>query len=267
MKNSLLATILLIISNVLNGQDFIDAQPVGGNHQLHYFINQELTYPQGMIDRNIEGKVYFIFDIDENGHTSGVRNVESPAESAYNETIRIFKLIEWTPATLRGFPVKSTKHFEIDFNLRKYNRICKTRGYTTIIQPYEPIDTTGKVYWYRNLHSAPYPIFADKKMTLASFIASNLEYPDAAIRQNVSGVVKLSFIIETNGKISNVLIANSVGAGCNEEAIRMLHLIKWMPGVYDDKAVRTRTSLSISFSLDQGPDGRFNPVVKSSYGG
>ena len=64
MKNSLLATILLIISNVLNGQDFIDAQPVGGNHQLHYFINQELTYPQGMIDRNIEGKVYFIFDID-----------------------------------------------------------------------------------------------------------------------------------------------------------------------------------------------------------
>lgn len=267
MKNTLLSIVLFIMSNILFGQDFIDAQPVGGNQQLHYFINQELTYPREMIDQNIEGKVYFIFDIDENGHTSGIRNVQSPDERAFNETIRIFKLIEWAPATLRGFPVKSIKHFEIDFNIKKYNRICKARGYTTIINPYEPVDTSGKVYWYKNLHTAPYPIFADKKMTLAGYIAANLEYPDAAIRQNVSGVVKLSFIVETNGKISNVLTVNSVGAGCNEEAIRMLYLIKWMPGVFDDKAVRTRTSMSISFSLDQGPDGIFNPVVKSSYGG
>jgi len=267
MKNTLLLIQLVILSFRLCGQDFNDAQPIGGNQQLHHFINQELIYPQNMIDQNIEGKVSFLFDIDEKGHTSGIRKIQSPDKNALDEALRIFKLVEWTPATLRGFTVTSTKHFEIDFNLKKYYRLCKSRGYKLIINPFEPTDTSGKVYWYRNLHSAPYPIFSDKNMTLASFIAGNLEYPEAAIKQNVSGIVKLSFIVETNGKISNILTVNSLGAGCNEEAIRMLYLIKWMPGVYDDKAVRTRTSLSISFNLDPGPDGIFNPVIKSSYGG
>lgn len=267
MKNTLLSILLVIVSISLYGQDFIDSQPVGGNQQLHHFINQELTYPQNMIDQNIEGKVSFQFDIDEKGQISNIRNIQSPDKSAYAESIRIFELIEWTPATLRGFPVTSTKHFQIDFNIKKYDRICKSRGYKKIINPFEPIDTSGRIYWYKNLHIAPYPIFTDKNTTLASFIAGNLKYPSAALKQNVSGIVKLSFIIETNGRISNILTVNSVGAGCNEEAIRMLNLIKWMPGIYNDQAVRTRTSFSISFNLDTGPDGLFNPVIKSSYGG
>jgi hypothetical protein len=43
--------------------------------------------------------------------------------------------------------------------------------------------------------------------------------------------------------------------------------MKWMPGVKDNKAVRTRMSISINFNLESGPDGNFNPTIKSSYGG
>jgi TonB family protein len=267
MKRITLCICIVLIYTVLFSQEYIEAHAIGGKHQVRYFIEQELVYPESSYSNGIEGKVYFLFDIDKNGKPVNIRDVQFPDSATYTEAQRIFNLIEWVPATLGGLPVVDMDHFEIDFNIKKYNRLCKMRGYKNILNPYEPIDSSGKIYWYRNLDEAPYPIFAERKQNLASFISENLKYPEQAIRQNLSGVVKLSFVVETNGKISNMEIVNSVGAGCNEEAIRILRLLKWMPGIYDQKAVRTRTSITISFSLDRGNDGHFNPVVKSSYGG
>jgi TonB family protein len=267
MKSISIAVILIFIYSCCQAQDFVSAEPVGGRNQLRYFIDQELVYPEVMYNNEIEGTVSFLFDIDEKGHVIDIRNITMPDSSALAETLRIFYLIEWQPATFRGIASKDTKKFEITFNKKKYNRLVKVRGYSIILNPYEPIDSSGKIYWYRNVETSPHPVFSKKEQNLSSFIAANLKYPEAAIKQNVSGTVKLSFVVETNGKISNMVIVNSLGAGCNEEAIRLLRSLNWMPGTYDGKAVRTRTSLAISFNLDRGADGLFNPVIKSSYGG
>lgn len=267
MKGILIGIHMVLIHTFLFSQEYLEAHAIGGKQQVRYFIDQELIYPESSLSNGIEGKVYFLFDIDQTGNTNNLRNIQFPDSATYLEALRIFNLIEWVPATLGGSPVKDTDHFEVEFNIKKYNRLCRSRGYKSIVNPYEPIDSSGKIFWYRNLDEVPFPIFADSKQNLATFIAANLKYPEEAIRQNLTGVVKLSFVVETNGKISNTEIVNSVGAGCNEEAIRILRLLKWMPGIYDQKAVRTRTSMTISFSLDRGNDGIFNPVVKSSYGG
>ena len=267
MKRVLPFIVFLLLSCTSTGQDFINAQPVGGKQQLNYFINQELIYPAIMYSNHIEGIVSFHVTIDAKGHPSEIRDVLSPHPTALLEAIRIFKLIEWEPATLRSVPTIDTRLFEMEFNIKKYNRLCKQRGYNSIVNPYEPVDTSGKIFWYRSLDAVPYPVFLEKKENLANFIAFNLKYPEAAIKQNVTGVVKLSFVVETNGKISNLTIINSIGAGCNEEAIRVLRLLKWMPGIHDQHAVRTRTSFTVNFNLDREKNGLFNPVVKSSYGG
>jgi len=267
MRACLGSILLVFISLTSTSQEYIAAHPRGGKQQMHYFIDQELIYPELSLINGIEGKVSFKFTIDEKGIPREFNNIVYPDSLTLQETQRIFSLIEWLPATLGGVSVKDIGHFEIDFSIKKYKRLCKTRGYSQILNPYEPVDSSGKIFWYRNLHKAPYPIFADNRQTLSSFIAEHLVYPELAIRQNISGVVTLNFVIETNGRISNLEIQNSVGAGCNEEAIRLLRKIKWMPGLYDDKAVRTRTSMSVTFSLDPAGNGNFNPVVKSSYGG
>lgn len=267
MKHIYTCFLFILLNITLTAQDYTDAQPVGGKQQLAYFIEQELIYPPRMYDKKIEGIVSFLFDLDETGHVTSIKEISSPDTEAINEALRIFRLVEWVPARHGGVKIKDTKLFEVVFDISKYNRICKLRGYKSVVNPFEPVDSSLKIYWYRNLDSAPKPVFIEKNENLAGFIAKNLQYPDLAIRQNVTGVVKLSFIVETNGKVSNMQIDNSLGAGCNEEAIRILRILKWMPGIYDNKAVRTRTSMSISFSLDRGKDGIFNPVVKSSYGG
>lgn len=267
MKRFLMLISLSLLCYSLPAQEITDPLPAGGKAQLKQFIDQELIYPSPAYDSGTEGTVALSFSIDEKGQISAIffRNKLTP--ECDRETIRIFKMIEWDPATIRGIPVKDTGFFEIEFNIRKYNRLCKQRGYTTFLFPYEPIDTTGKVYQYKNLETAPHPIFTNDKITLAGFLAANLNYPEAAIKQNLSGVVKVAFIVETHGKVSNAQIVNSLGAGCNEEALRIVRMIKWMPGTVNRMAVRTRMSISISFSLDPGPDGIFNPNIKSSYGG
>lgn len=266
MRIVLLFFFLTFTNQLVLSQEFFESQAVGGKSQLREFISQELVYPEDSYSRNIEGKVFFIFDIDEKGHTHNLREISFPDSSTYKEALRIFRLIEWVPAHRGGISIPDMNHFELEFNKKKYERLCKQRQYYNIVNPYEPVDSSLKVYWYRNLDQAPYPIFTDTHQTLAGYIMSNLKYPELAIKQNVTGIVKMSFIIETNGKISNVEIVNSVGAGCNEEAVRILRMLKWMPGVYNNRAVRTRTTLTISFNLDRGNDGLFNPNIKSSYG-
>lgn len=267
MKKFLLIFLLSFPVLYLYSQDFMPAQPLGGKQQLKYFIQSEIIYPQADLASGTEGTVQLRYGIDEKGQVSFVSFSKKVSAGCDREALRIFRMIGWEPARLRSIPVKDTGSIEIEFNIRKYNRLCRNRGYSAILYPYEPVDTSGMIYAYGKLDTAPHPIFTNDQINLAGFVAANLNYPEAAIKQNVSGVVKLLFIVEPHGRVSNIQIANSVGAGCNEEAIRILRLIKWMPGTVNRKAVRTEMSMSINFSFDRGRDGNFNPTVKSSYGG
>jgi TonB family protein len=267
VNRSLASVIFTFLAFVLHAQEFIPASAIGGNQQIKYFIDQELIYPPSAYETGIEGKVAINYSVDEKGQIAYIIFRDKLTPDCDRETLRIFRMFEWEPATVNGIPVKDNGVFEVSFNIKKYNRLCKQRGYTLLLYPYEPQDTSLTIYQYRNLETAPHPIFTNEKINLAGFVAANLKYPDAAIKQNLSGVVTVGFIVEPHGRISNTYIVNSLGAGCNEEALRIVRMIKWMPGTQHRMAVRTRMSISISFSLEQGPDGNFNPNVKSSYGG
>ena len=263
----LLTLLCFLQLHIAYAQDVAPIQAVGGKMQLHNFIEQELIYPAQSFDNGTEGSVIIWFLVNENGGVTASEFRQKVSPACDEEAMRIFKMLEWLPATSIGIPLVDSSLLEIGFNIKKYKRLCKKRGYTTILYPFEPIDSTGQIYFYKNLHVAPSPIFTNEKINLAGFISANLQYPEAALKQNLSGFVKVAFIVESHGKPSNIHIVNSLGAGCNEEAIRIVRLIKWMPGTIDEKAVRTRMTLSINFNLEIAPDGRYSPNVKSSYGG
>lgn len=267
MKKVLACSAFVIISLIAHCQEFVPAQVYGGKYQLKTFIEQELIYPESALQAETEGTVSVCYRINEKGQVSHVRFDRHLTPDCDLEALRIFRMLEWEPAMERGIAKADSGHFTIEFNLKKYNRLCKQRGYKALYFPFEPVDTSGRIYLYKNLESAPHPLFTNDGITLAGFIAANLIYPEAAIKQNLSGVVTLAFVVEPHGRVSNTHIVNSLGAGCNEEALRILQMIKWMPGTLNQQAVRTRMRLSINFNLEQGPDGNFNPNVKSSYGG
>ena len=96
---------------------------------------------------------------------------------------------------------------------------------------------------------------------LSKFFQENIKYPDAAQKANQSGKVFTQFIVNTDGSISDVTILKSVGFGCDEEAMRVIKLAKWIPGKHHGQVVRSRFTVPIMFSMaSESPNSKF--IVK-----
>ncbi|WP_323757733.1 energy transducer TonB [Roseivirga sp.] len=82
------------------------------------------------------------------------------------------------------------------------------------------------------------------------FLKKNLNYPRSAARMGIDGSVFLSFVVDKEGKISDITVTRGIGGGCNEEAIRVLESSpRWTPGKQRGRAVKSRMSIRILFQL------------------
>jgi len=82
----------------------------------------------------------------------------------------------------------------------------------------------------------------------AKFLRKNLRFPAAAQDEGVSGKVILSFVIEKDGTLSNIVVERPAGHGFDEEAMRVLKLAKaWKPGQQNGQAVRVKYMIPINF--------------------
>ncbi len=85
---------------------------------------------------------------------------------------------------------------------------------------------------------------------LLEFIYSNIRYPEIAKETHVEGVVVVQFVVEPDGSISNIKVVRDIGAGCGEEAMRVVKMMpKWIPGRQRTKKVRVLFNLPIRFKL------------------
>lgn len=95
-----------------------------------------------------------------------------------------------------------------------------------------------------------YPEFTGGHAAFVKFLTRNLRYPEGAVERDIQGKVLVSFIIEKDGRLSNIKIIRGIGNGCDEEAIRVLEKSpKWKPGVQNKQNVRVAYTLPINFSL------------------
>jgi protein TonB len=82
----------------------------------------------------------------------------------------------------------------------------------------------------------------------SKFLQRNIRYPDT----EAQGKVYVSFVIEPDGKLSNITLVKGVDRLLDQEALRVLKLAPaWKPGIQNGHAVRVRYSLPISFMMEQ----------------
>jgi TonB family protein len=241
--------LIAILPASLFAQELIPPQCYSGKRLTKEFIKEELVYPRQALENNIEGEVEISFIVNADGSATDYKISKSVSEELDLEALRITRKILWYPATEVGLPISYKHSFNIKFDIRKYQKLVKNREYDQIDYPFEPFDTSGKIYKLDDVDNAAYPVFAESNQNFGKFIASNLEYPEAAFKQNVSGSVKLKFVIEPSGKISNIVVDKALGGGCTEEAIRVLRLLKWYPAQFNKMSVRSWMSLEITFDI------------------
>lgn len=251
MKKSIVFTsiILMCVLN-LNAQFNVDVLPtnVGGKAEFKRVFEQEMIFPEKALKNKYFEKVTFNFVIKKDSTVSNVKLEMKGDKETDEEALRIFNLYQWVPAMKEGQYVDANWTVTFDFDPTKYAKICKTRGYTKFkYLPDVQIDSSGKVY----STGVQLPVYEKGNYALQDFIKENLEYPRQAQLSNIQGTVLLSFVVEPSGLMTNIGVIKSVGGGCDQEAVRVLQMIKWYPGKHDDKLARIKMTFPVYFILNE----------------
>jgi protein TonB len=82
------------------------------------------------------------------------------------------------------------------------------------------------------------------------YVQEKMKYPPQARRMGIDGKVFVEFVINKDGSISDVKAVKGIGAGCDEEAVRVVQgAAAWTPGKQRGKPVKQRMVLPITFKL------------------
>lgn len=82
------------------------------------------------------------------------------------------------------------------------------------------------------------------------YLQKNLKYPNVAKESNIQGKVRIEFVIEKDGTLSNIRVTESLTPETDAEAIRLIqNCPKWKPGTARGMPVRVRYSVPIKFEL------------------
>jgi len=82
------------------------------------------------------------------------------------------------------------------------------------------------------------------------YIAKNLKYPDVAAENGIQGRVYINFVVEPDGRVTNVKVVRGVDPSLDKEAVRVVSSSpKWKPGKQRGKPVRVQFTIPIIFVL------------------
>ncbi len=95
-----------------------------------------------------------------------------------------------------------------------------------------------------------YPEFNGGITAFYKYLGRNIRYPWDDRERNIQGRVVVQFVVERDGKVSDIEVTRSVSPSIDAEAVRVIaNSPKWVPGVQFGRNVRTIFSAPISFSL------------------
>ncbi|HBV49929.1 MAG TPA: energy transducer TonB [Alistipes sp.] len=86
--------------------------------------------------------------------------------------------------------------------------------------------------------------------TFRKWVQDNVRFPQIALENGISGRVVLSFVIEKDGRLTNIQVLMTPDRSLSEEAIRVLNKSpKWSPGKQRNKPVRVSYTLPVDFRV------------------
>ena len=93
------------------------------------------------------------------------------------------------------------------------------------------------------------PVYPGGRKAFREFIAQHIRYPQEAIDAKVQGSVIVGYDINDNGVVLHPHIIRGIGHGCDEEALRVIGLLKYEKVKNRRVRVTVSTKSTIHFRL------------------
>lgn len=230
----------------------------------------------------LEGTVIVGFKIDKKGKISDIVIVKSLEENYDNEAIKLIDEMKWKNlifkgGTRKGKSVDVRVVYPIYFGQLPANRvepelsmsiIQERKGETEITSfskgiariynkvdqmPIFPAVDCGNIA-YRSANSEN-PVNKCANKVLQFYINEHLVYPEFALKNRLEGTVMVQFIVEKDGRLTKIEIAESLNKFCDKAALevfkKMQGNLHWVPGKKMKKTVRVQLKVPVQFSLEQ----------------
>jgi hypothetical protein len=228
----------------LNG-DRVEAQFNGGGiEKFSAFVHEQFNYSKV----KKAGRMIASFTIETDGTLKNIKLVEMIDVDSGIELIRVLnKCPRWIPAKRGGKPISIEVKYPMVFNagLRESqvketkDRVASSEGNQK--EAASNTDSNG-VFAIGKVEAAPR--YAGGLTSFYKYFSANFRVPEV---QGFKGKLIVSFIIETDGSLSDIKVLKDLGYGTSEEAIRVLQSSpKWIPGKQNGKPVRVAYSLPIN---------------------
>jgi TonB family C-terminal domain len=98
-------------------------------------------------------------------------------------------------------------------------------------------------------HFVIHPAYPGGNKALQEFISQNMRYPEQAIKNNITGSVHLQYIVTDEGIVETVQVLKSLGYGCDEEAVRLVKLLKF--GSVKNRGLRLKSTKKITINFNK----------------
>ena len=83
-----------------------------------------------------------------------------------------------------------------------------------------------------------------------NWVQQNVKFPQIALENGIQGRVVLTFVIEKDGRLTNIVVLQTPDRSLSEEAIRVLNKSpKWSPGKQRNQVVRVKYTLPVDFRV------------------
>lgn len=83
-----------------------------------------------------------------------------------------------------------------------------------------------------------------------NWVQQNVKFPQIALENGIQGRVVLTFVIEKDGRLTNIQVLQTPDRSLSEEAIRVLNKSpKWSPGKQRNQVVRVKYTLPVDFRV------------------
>ena len=225
----------------------------GNNYQLKGLIDNKyaVTMQLSMQDNKIYGKYFYDKTGDDNylylyGGVSDSGDVVLLEFNNKGEQTSDF-MGRFTNDSFYG-TFTNYKQVKMPFELHLNDGTSKANSSRSISNNSEQMNNSEVVE--EALTSDRDPEFPGGMSNLKKYISEKVKYPTMSQENGISGNVKVSYIINEDGSVSNVEVIESIDPYLDKEAIRIISSMpKWSPGIRDGKYVKMKTSTYVKFSL------------------
>ena len=101
-------------------------------------------------------------------------------------------------------------------------------------------------------HFLKLPKYTGGSKAFREFISANLRYPETALQAVAEGTVIVEFDIPDNGVVQNPRVLKGICHGCDEEALRVVGLLRYEKVKNRGVRVKMTKKVNINFRLPAG---------------